>query len=190
MLRMTVCAGLGAVLAVSQPLGRMSAEPRPTDTQVKAIYLYNFAKFVTWPAKEAKAGAETPLTICVFHATDFAPVLKEAVAGETVGGRSIDVKSIDEAKDAARCSILYIDSSASARMETVLQSVAGRSVLTVSDISGFAERGGMIEFVMEGSRVRFKVGLAAAQKANLILSSQLLKVAQSVTGGPAMEARP
>lgn len=175
-------------LAVGQPTSRMSAEPRPTDEQVKAIYLYNFAKFATWPPERASSGA--PFTICLDHADGFFPTLQSAVAGEKIGGRPAEVKRLGEEQEAGLCDILYIDSSDQGRMEGLLAGVVGHSVLTVSDISGFTDRGGMIEFVMEGSRVRFKVGLAAAQKAGISLSSQLLKVAQSVSGSQSMEGRP
>lgn len=189
LLRITACAGLAAAwFAVGQSSAPPSAEPQPTETQVKASYLYNFARFVTWPV--VKDDLATPMTICVFHAAEIAPVLRSAVADQTVEGKGIAVKVIEQPGETAGCGMLFIGSPADGRFDALMQSVAGRCVLTVSDIAGFTERGGMIEFVMEGAQVRFKVGLAAAQKANLKLSSQLLKVAQSVVGIPGTEARP
>ncbi len=169
-----------AWLAFAQPSDHFVDTPRPTESQVKAIYLYNFAKFVTWPPDTSSPNA--PMTICLDHADSFVPVLQDAVSGEKIDGRSVSIRRISSASEGAACSILYIDSSEAARAQEFLAAAAGHDVLTVSDISGFAKRGGIIEFVLEGSRVRFKVDLSAAQKAHLGLSSQLLKVAQSVSG--------
>lgn len=173
-------------LALAQSSGHVVDTPRPTEAQVKAIYLYNFAKFVTWPEASSANGA--PITICLDHADAFLPVLRSAVAGEKIDGRNVVVKRLTTAAEAAGCAILYIDASQDSRSAALLQIAAGHSVLTVSDIAGFAKDGGAIEFVLEGGRVRFKVNLAATQKAGLVLSSQLLKVAQSVSGKASMEA--
>ena len=171
---------LAAWFGLAQSADRLVDTPKPTESQVKAIYLYNFAKFVAWPPD--KSAANAPMTICLDHADSFVPTLQDEVSGEKIDGRSISIQRISNATEESACNILYIDSSDAARSQTLLAAAVGHSVLTVSDIDGFAKRGGIIEFVMEGSRVRFKVDLAAAQKAGLGLSSQLLKVAKSVSG--------
>lgn len=176
------------LLAAGQTSSHLAAEQRPTDTQVKAIYLHDFAKYATWPAE--KSASDGPFTICLDHAESFFPTLQSAVAGEKIGGRSVEVKWLGDQQEAVDCDILYIDSSDQGRVDALLAAVGRHPVLTVSDASGFIDHGGMIEFVMEGSRVRFRVGLGAAQKAGIALSSQLLKVAQRVSSSPSVEGLP
>ncbi|MHB1700386.1 MAG: YfiR family protein [Acidobacteriaceae bacterium] len=171
---------LAAWFGLAQSHGHLVDTPRPTESQVEAIYLYNFAKFVTWPQDQSAANA--PMTICLDHADSFVPTLQDEVSGEMIDGRSIAIRRISSATEEAGCNILYIDSSDAANSQALLAVASSRSVLTVSDIRGFANDGGIIEFMREGSRVRFKVDLAEAQKAGLGLSSQLLKVAKSVSG--------
>lgn len=153
-------------------------QPKPTAYQVQAAYLYNFGKFVQWPAAtRASAG---PFNVCVFGDDPFGPILNATVAGGTVNGKTVAAKRIVSAPDAVDCQILFISPSEDRRLDQILEALNSAAVLTVSDMPRFAERGGMIQFILDENRVRFQVNLAAARNAGLILSSQLLKLAASV----------
>jgi hypothetical protein len=153
-------------------------QPKPTAYQVQAAYLYNFGKFAQWPVA-TRAKAET-FNVCVFGEDPFGPILNATVAGGTVDGKTVVAKRIVSAPDAVECRILFISLSEDKRLDKILEALNGAAVLTVSDMPRFAERGGMIQFILDENRVRFQVNLTAAQNAGLILSSQLLKLAALV----------
>ena len=151
---------------------------KPTEFEVKAAYLFNFGKFVKWPGS-VTSGNET-FSICVMGGDPFGPVLDSTVEGEKLDGKKVVIRRIASPVEAAKCRILFISTSEQGRLSSVMSTISRLPILTVSDIDGFAERQGMIQFIMERDRVRFEVNLAAAQKAGLTLSSELLKVALSV----------
>ena len=151
---------------------------KPTEFQVKAVYLFNFGKFVKWPAP-AHPGKDT-FSICVLGGDPFGTTLDSTVAGERIDGRRVNVRRISAAAEAGNCRIVFVSSSEQGRVSSVIATLAQQPVLTVSDMEGFVDRHGMIGFVMDHDRVRFEVNLSAAEKAGLTLSSELLKVATSV----------
>ena len=150
----------------------------PSEYEVKAAYLYNFGKFVGWPAKVAADGDF--FSICVLGEDPFGASFDATIAGESINGKRVVIKRITKPQDATDCRILFISSSEESRLKEILFTLDKASVLTVSDISQFTRRGGMIQFVTEANRVRFEVNLTNAEHAALTLSSQLLKVAVSV----------
>ena len=155
------------------------AQEHPTQSQVKAAYLFNFGKFVHWhPQPPGFASFD----ICVLGRNPFGSALATTVAGERIDGKSIVVRNISTISDAARCQILFVSSSEEKRLKSILGTTRQPNVLTVSDIPGFAQRGGMIELVSQEDRIRFEVNVAAVGDAGLAVSSELLKVAVKVIG--------
>jgi hypothetical protein len=152
---------------------------KPTDYDVKAAYLYNFGHFVEWPANVAPAQNES-FTVCVLGQDPFGPVLDATLAGETIAGKRVAAKRISTPQESGNCQILFLSSAEDARLNATIKTLNKQAVLTVSDMPQFSQRGGMIQFVLEGKRVRFEVNLAAVQHAGLTLSSELLKVATTV----------
>lgn len=154
-----------------------------TEYQVKAAYLYNFGKFVGWPDKGALSKDE-PFEICVLGEDPFGLVLDSALTGAKISGKIVTAKRISKPQEIDSCRILFISSSESAHLEEIFGALERASVLTVSDIPQFSQHGGMIEFVLDGDRVRFQVNLTNAEGAGLNLSSELLKVAARVVRNP------
>jgi hypothetical protein len=147
---------------------------------VEAAYLYNFGKFVTWPSE--RSGKTDPFSICVLGRDPFGSVLDSTVMGESIDGRKITIKRIPSVQDAASCSILFISSSEEGHLGPILESAQRWSLLTVSNIKHFAERGGTIGLVVQQDKIRFEVNRDAAERCHLALSSELLKVAVKVIG--------
>ncbi len=172
-----VSAALLIFLLVPQFNGQQS---RATESQVKAAYLYNFGKFVRWP--EDNSSNANNFEICVLGKDPFASVLDTTVAGEHLDHKAIDVHRVSTLPDAVQCNILFISVSEEARLKSILAATQSLSVLTVSEIPHFAERGGDIGFVTQDDKIRFEVNLGAAQRSHLKLSSELLKVASKVIG--------
>jgi YfiR/HmsC-like len=159
--------------------GMLAQHSKPTEYEVKATYLYNFSHFVEWPAKVAE-GQSDSFDICVLGRDPFGAALNATVAQETIAGKNVVARQIPEPEDAVNCRVLFISSSEDKRLKQILTCLGTASVLTVSDLPQFTEHGGMVQFVMEGNRVRFEVNSAIAERAGLTLSSELLKVATNV----------
>ena len=154
-------------------------QSKPSEYQVKAAYLYNFGRFVKWPPELSAAKGDS-FPVCVLGRDPFGPILDSTLAGEALGGKPVVIRRIARPQDGADCRILFISSTEENHLKETLAAVDQASVLTVSDMPGFSRRGGMIQFVVEGDRVRFEINLATAESARLVLSSELLKVAAAV----------
>jgi hypothetical protein len=154
-------------------------QSRPTEYQVEATYLYNFGKFVNWSATNM-AAKDDSFAICVLGQDPFGAALDAVLAQQSIGGKSVVARRITKPQEALNCRILFISSSEDRQLKGVLAALDGAGILTVSDIPQFSQRGGMIEFTLEGNKVRFEVNLTTAENARLILSSELLKVAVTV----------
>lgn len=146
---------------------------------VKAAYLYNFAKFVEWPA-EVFHGAEDPISICVVGQNPFGRKLRDAVDGKLVGGRRFALRHVSEVGQAAGCHIVFVASSERDRFGLILEELKANGTLTVGDTPGFAKQGGVLNFKLVGGTVRMEVNLDAARQKNLQISAKLLALAQIV----------
>ena len=155
-------------------------EPRPTEAQVKAAYIYNFGKFVR---RSSDRGAlPDPFQICILGKDPFGPVLDSTVAGETIEGKRITVNRLPSLQGVGQCGMLFIGASEEGRLAPILATALRLNVPTVSDIRNFADRGGVIGLVKQQDRIRFEVNLNAADQSHLVLSSELVKVATKVIG--------
>ena len=171
------------LLTLMLPLATVASlaqQAPPTESQVKAAYLYNFGKFVRWQSD--RMASPDSLQICVLGKDPFGAVLDSTVAGESIDGRKITVRRLAKVQDAGPCSILFVSSSEESRLDSVLASAQPLSVLTISDMPHFVEKGGMIGFVKQDNRIRFEVNRKAAEQSHLVLSSELLKIAVKVFG--------
>jgi len=174
----------GSWLAIATP-PCTAQSARASETEVEAAYLYNFGKFVSWPPEQA-SGA---FAICVLGKDPFGEILDSTVAGESINARKVVIERIASVREAAACQVLFVSDHEEEHLKAILSSVKTAGVLTVSDIPHFADRGGMIELVEQGGRIRFEVNLTAAQESRLSLSSELLKVAVRVIGKPGTGGR-
>jgi len=175
---------LGSALALVPAPDLAAQAARPSEYQVKAVFLFNFAQFVDWPP-EAVADSQAPLTIGVLGENPFGDVLDATVRGERRGARSFVVRRYQRVEDIKICDILFISRPEGDRPEGVLADLKRRPILTVSDADGFAEHGGMIGFVTDRNRIRLKINLGVVQAAHLTISSKLLRVAEIINApGP------
>jgi hypothetical protein len=156
------------------------AQLKANASQVQAAYLYNFGKFVKWPAS-ALANQSGSFTICVLDEDPFGATLQSTLVGQTVDGKPVVVKHLTKTQDAAVCHILFIDAAQGKDLSSILAALDESAVLTVSDMPDFSRRGGMIQFVLQGGRIRFEINLEGAERSHLVFASELLKVAAAVT---------
>lgn len=150
---------------------------QPSEYDVKAAFLYNFARFGEWPSG-AFADGRT-LRLCVIGSDPFGPALS-AIAGKPVGTRIVEILRLDPGDDARRCQIAFIGGGNPAAAMQIVRRLERLPVLTVAEVPEFARSGGAIEFFIVDNRVRFAINPDAAQRAGVTLSSQLLRLAQIV----------
>jgi hypothetical protein len=178
-IRLLICIIVAGAWMFLGALGLAAQRTGPSEFQVKAAYIYNFGKFVKWPAV-APANQSGSFTICVLDGDPFAATLQSTLAGESVSGKPVAVKRLPRAQDASACHILFINSTEARDLKGILAAVDDSSVLTVSDMPDFSKHGGMIQFVSQGDRIRFEINLDGAEKSHLVFPSELLKVAVAV----------
>ncbi len=156
--------------------------PRAPEYEVKAAFLYNFAKFVEWPAN-AFAQPSAPLRICVLGRNPFGASLTSIVQGKSISGRPLESSQMQAPAETRPCHILFISRSDPDALRQALDTIGDLPVLTVSESDDFLRLGGMVNFVLEQDQVRFEVNLRAAERHRLKLSSKLLAVARVVKSG-------
>ena len=160
-------------------LGAGARAQEANEYQVKAAFLYNFAKFVEWPPQAFKNPSD-PIVIGVLGQNPFGDALARAVAGKALGGRAFQVREISNAQQAAGCQIVFISSSERKRLGALLLGIGNAAVLTVGETDNFAAAGGIINFKIDGGSVRLQINVEAARKAQLRISAKLLSLAEIV----------
>jgi hypothetical protein len=175
-LRLLLCAlfGLGLLAPCAASLAEATAE-----YQVKAVFVFNFSRFVEWPA-QAFTAPDEPFVIGVLGDDPFGTRLDEAIKGELINGHPLVVRRFHHIDDIEHCRILFIDRSESTQLSQVLAALDHHSTLTVSDVDGASEHGVMVQFVTENNRIRLRINVDSARAAGLTISSKLLRPAEIV----------
>lgn len=173
---------LWALVAILAALpGPVYAQAPTSDTAVKAAMLYNFTKFIEWPAIDGGR----PVTLCVVGRTAIADALVQSVRGKLIAGRTLSVTAMASDKTLSSCDVVFIDASETQRSAPALKTLRTQPVLTVSDGKNFARTDGISEFYVEDGRLRFVINTDAARRAGLQISSRLLGLAKIVRDGDA-----
>jgi hypothetical protein len=172
---------LGAILFTGAA-AQTPPPPPAAEYQVKAVFLFNFAQFVDWPA-QAFANDQAPIVIGVLGEDPFGSYLDEVVQSEKIGDRALVVRRYRRVEDATGCHILFVSRSNAAQLDRVLARLQGKNVLTVGDLDNFCLRGGMVRFVTEKGKIHLRINMDVAKAAGLTISSKLLRWATIVTTG-------
>ncbi len=165
---------LVSVLLTSPPIAAQEAQP--SEYQIKAAFIFNFAKFVEWPAT-AFAEATSPLCIGVIGENPFGTDLERFVRDKRINDHPLTMRECRTLEEAKKCHIVFISSSEKKRLQEILKALQGANVLTVSETEGFTENGGIVNFVSEGKKIRFQINDGSAKSAGLKISSKLLSLA-------------
>lgn len=164
-------------LSITRAVGAQS-NPAAIEANVKAVFLFNFAKYVTWPPVALGERSPAEVRICVTANDSFFTLLKAAVQGEDVDGKPLQPVALEGLDEARGCQILYVGDAQSADAKAWLTAVRGQQVLTVAD--GALNDDTVIAFVRDSNRIRFDINRAAASRRNLNISSKLLRLARQV----------
>jgi hypothetical protein len=157
----------------------MATAQTADEYQVKAAFVFNFAKFIEWPA-QAFQTPKDPVTVCVLGHNPFGNTLEEVIHGKSIDGRSLVYRQISDAESASTCQILFVATSECKRFRAMHGNLKPLGILSVGEAEGFASDGGVINFKVEDGRVRFEINLEAAERQQLHISSKLLSLAQIV----------
>ncbi|MBN2011606.1 YfiR family protein [candidate division KSB1 bacterium] len=153
---------------------------QPTEYEVKAAFLFNFAKFVEWPVS-ALVSTDSVLIIGVLAPEDVVDVFKEVIGQKVVKNRRILIRQYYWYRDIEFCHILFVGNNESKRLPRILNFIKNKPILTVGDqIEGFAEAGGIINFVLNDKLVNFEINPTAAKRLDIQISSKLLRLATIV----------
>lgn len=163
--------------------GEAQAQARPAfnETQLKAVFLFNFAQFVVWPP-HAFTNANAPIVVAVLGEDPFGALLDDLVRGEVVGNRRLQVVRFRRAEEIQTCHVLFIAASEASRLDQIFRVLDGKPILTVGDTEAFERRGGMIRILTENKKMRLRVNLDAVREARIEISSNLLRPAQIISG--------
>jgi hypothetical protein len=151
----------------------------PSEYQVKAAFLFNFAKFIDWP-QGSFASPQSPFSICILGKDPFGRSIDDSLRGKTIGDHPVNVLRVKDTVEARRCQILFASAVESRNISGILGGLHGTSVLLVGEADGFAASGGTIQFTLEENHVRFLINTDAADRAGLKFSSKLLALAKIV----------
>jgi hypothetical protein len=182
-LRRAVVALILATVSLLAEGTTVMSKPRDFgDYEVKAAFIYNFAKFVEWPS-EAFDRPDAPIVIGIVGDDPFGSALERTTQGKQVNDRPFLIRRLDWGDEVRNRQILFLSGSDAGRARRFLDRVKGVPVLTIADQPGLARRGAVINFVVEQERVRFEINVEAARRARLTISSRLLSLAKVVSDG-------
>jgi hypothetical protein len=170
-----------AVAAIVLLLASVSlpAAESATADQIKAAYLFNFAKFVEWPA-EALPQSDSIVTFCALGLSPVVDELDSVLRGKTITGHKIALRRLQSPDEIAGCHVVFLTVGAGKQQPKLLKAASGHPILLVGDSPGFAQSGGAMNFVMESGKVLFEVNLRAVDGAGLKMSAKLLSLARIV----------
>jgi hypothetical protein len=171
-------ARLIVVVLIAIPDLARGAEPVAEEYQVKGAFLLNFTKFIDWPPQVFK-GPGDPIAICVLGRNPFGPGLDRAAQQTVVANRTVSVRQVSDGQQASQCQIVFMGAFESKHLREWLDALRDRSVITVGESEDFLTDGGVINFKLEGERIRIEISAAAADRSGLHISAKLLSLAQS-----------
>ena len=168
-----LCAIIGILCLGS--VARADEESVSSQYPIISAYIYNFTQFTTWPSDAVK----DTFTVCVLGRDPFGTYLAP-LKSRTVNNKNIIIRHYDRYVGAvSACNVLFVADSERADVETIVTALKGAPVLTMSDIDGFVDRGGMVEFGKKDLKIGIKIGLKSVQNAGIAISSKLLRIADT-----------
>jgi hypothetical protein len=176
------CLLVTAVACLVHAAGSAKAgESVVTESQIKAAFLLNFAKYVEWPA-EAFAYTNSPIVVVIFDDDELSMAFQKVAEGKIISGRRIEFKRAVRPEECGICHVLFVGTREPRQVGQILERLRKTSVLTVGACDEFLDKGGIINLAQRDRKVRLDISLTSARQARLRISSQLLSVADHVKG--------
>jgi hypothetical protein len=152
----------------------------PLASEVKAAFLFNFTKFVEWPAAAFGSGA-APLMVCVSAGDAMASMIEEVMRNKSISGRPLQLQRVRTPAAARACHVMFVDGDIEKKPGRMLEGLHGAAILTVGDSESFLKSGGIIRILERDRRMTFEVNIDAAARAGIKISSRLLALGTTVT---------
>jgi hypothetical protein len=146
-----------------------------TESALKAAYLLRFISFTEWPSDALAPNA--PLVACIIADNPVADALQREVKGRTINAHTL---SVTRSSSPRGCQVLYLGGGALAPAIEGIQGFQAAPVLTMSDVDGFAEAGGLAQFYFEHSKLKFTINMATLKRSRLHMSALLLQLAKRI----------
>ena len=159
--------------------GPVPGDPAAGEYELKAAFVFNFAKFIEWP-QEAFPSATAPIVIAVLGNDSFRDILARAVGEKVVQGRRVVVRGWKRGEVGPGCQILFVSSSEEKATAEILQNIKRPGVLTIGEAEEFVQQGGIINLTLSDEKLRFEISQKNAESAGLKISSKLLGLAKTV----------
>jgi hypothetical protein len=169
--RVPLLAALLAMAAIAR------GEPPSREYQLKAVFIYNFAQFTTWPDK-AFASDKAPFVVGIIGPDPFGDALHGVMDGKSIAGHPVVFKHFAFADEVGDCQLLFVPASENDKLEAIFKKIADRPILSVGETAEFPGAGGTIRFFIDDNKIHFEVNLDSANKAGLKISSKLLSLAK------------
>ncbi len=147
----------------------------PREFEIKAVFLFNFAKFIEWPSSSFDS-SDSPINLCILGDNPFGTTLDMVVSEEKAQGRVAEVIHLNSVKQSSQCHIVFISRSETGNESMLLAALKNHPILTVSDIKDFSVHGGMIEFHVKDNRIRFIIDPDKIKSENLQVNVNLIRV--------------
>jgi len=176
-LRLWLVVSISVLALIGSTTTAPADSPAFSEYQVKAAFLYNFARFVEWPSN-AFPDAQAPILLGVIGEDPFGGALEQVIKGKTVNGRELVLKRLTRQQDLKGFHMLFVSSSEARHLSQIMESLKGKCVLTIGETEGFAQTGGVINFTLEENKVHFEINVDTAERAHLKISSKLLALAK------------
>ena len=155
----------------------MADDRATTEYKIKAAFLYNFSRFVTWPDHDSRADGK--FNLCILGNDPFGELL-DPLSGKPVQKESLEIKRLTSLEQGHACRIIYVSQENAGDLEAIIWELRDQAILTVSDLEGFTAIGGIIQFKLIDNKIRFYINIDAAKRAGLTISSKLLSLATIV----------
>ncbi|MEY2408375.1 MAG: hypothetical protein QOF48_1045 [Verrucomicrobiota bacterium] len=172
---------LSAGCSIFQAHAQTQTQTQAREYDLKATFLFSFSQFVEWPAT-AMADTNSPFVIGILGNDPFGGFLDDLVRNERVHDKPIRIKRFSKVEEALGTHILFISKSELPKTEAILEKLGSRPILTVGEAveRSFARRGGVIGLVTENKKIRVRINMEAADRAQLKISTKLLRIAEIV----------
>ncbi len=163
------------ILSCYSPLSLADSE-----TQVKAIFLERFTRFTQWPSDSNVHDPDKPFVLGVLDKGDFVKILREVYHQQKIKGKPVEIKVIHYLDSVLSCHLLFIGRSYKKELSWILAKTRNRPILTVSDTTGFANKGVLINLYLVNRKIRFEINQSALQRSGLKMSYNLLSLAKII----------
>jgi hypothetical protein len=158
----------------------LSAVAQQSEYTIKAVFLEHFTRFVEWPESFEITDTSYPFYVAVIGENPFGSILDQVYADQKIKNREVEIQYISTLDEISDCHILFISSSNKKILPEILSRTRDKPILTVSDTNGFAENGVLINFYLDGNKIKFEINERAVHESGLVMSYRLLSLARIV----------